>query len=71
MIRAWQKVRRSFRFIRAGFDQYRYLKANSFRLKQPMIDGREAQKVYISSTVSADLFFFFGRKLFASASYEW
>lgn len=36
-----------------------------------MIDGREAQKVEISSTVSAELFFFFGRKLFASASYEW
>lgn len=35
MIRAWQKVRKSFRFISLGFDQYGYLKADidSFRLK--------------------------------------
>lgn len=38
MIRAWQKVRKSFRFIRPGFDQYGYLKADadSFRRKTPM-----------------------------------
>lgn len=37
MIRAWQKVRKSFRFIRPGFNQYGYLKADtdSFRLKLP------------------------------------
>ena len=38
MIRAWQKVRKSFKFIRAGFYQYGYLKADTdnFRLKLPM-----------------------------------
>lgn len=34
MIRAWQKVRKSFRFIRRGFDQYGYLKADSDNFRQ-------------------------------------
>lgn len=29
MIRAWQKVRKSFKFISAGFDQYGCLKADA------------------------------------------
>lgn len=38
MITARQKVRKSFRFIRPGFDQYGYLKADtdSCGLKLPM-----------------------------------
>lgn len=34
MIRAWQEVRKGFRFIRPGFDQYGYLKAATDSLKR-------------------------------------
>lgn len=45
MIRAWQEVRKGFRFIRPGFDQYGYLKAATDSLKReknnlPVLRGR-------------------------------